>query len=170
MNAVYKLECNVQEQSSDKQAEWCGFEPFTLANFCERLECYCSQWITHYLAISIRMLWGFWVIVASKRGGNCALPLIVVIRVAMYKVAINLTGAGMLLALSIWLLMCFTVLICTKKMMLLLCFLHSNSSVRVTVIAVQNYTVFHKKHPLSFFVISHSNVVQWQWKLEQIFI
>jgi len=25
MSPMYKLECNVQEQSSDKQAEWCGW-------------------------------------------------------------------------------------------------------------------------------------------------
>jgi len=25
MNAMYELECNVQEQNSDKQAEWCGW-------------------------------------------------------------------------------------------------------------------------------------------------
>jgi len=25
MNVMYELECNVQEQSSDKQAEWCGW-------------------------------------------------------------------------------------------------------------------------------------------------
>jgi len=29
---------------------------------------------------------------------------------------------------------------------------------------------FIKKHPLSFFVISQPNVVQWQWKLDQIFV
>ena len=41
---------------------------------------------------------------------------------------------------------------------------------RLSHFCPKNTPCFIKKHPLSFFVISQPNVVQWQWKLEHIFI